>query len=296
MLSVANFMLCLYLCPAVTYASDNSTSVAAGATGLSYLLYKYRISTPVDPPTLTKLEKPGMGNEVVTLFAHGLGAEGSQAEHYKNVLPGQVYTFNFPDAPEMGSSLAHTGLAQPVEVEHLKNALKQLGDKPEVKKINVFGISRGASSVVNLLKSEGVPHQEKINWLMAESPFATVDDIIVDKLEKMGINWIPGVRWVGHALVKCLYNQYSIANQPIDDLATIPTALKKKPLFILASSEDQLIPAKSSRRLAMAMSKAGFTNLEYHTVPYGQHAGILWGHSAVAYRQKLKSFAQNNKS
>lgn len=277
-------------------------AATAVLSGSLYGAYWYRTSCPVNPPVIKEFSAQDKipyddAEGVASIVFHGLGASADHAQAYAQVLPGRVFGFDFPDAPnEVGFFRAHTGLCQPVEVDHCKDALRQVGDIEGIKRIFVFGISRGGATAINLLKEKEIPYREKIIGVSTESPFASVDDIIKHRYKKLGISWMPHI--VGHAVVKMLYMQHSLLshNQPIDRLNDASEDAKKIPVFMACSKADDLIPASSSERLMQQMQQAGFCSIEGHTFEHGPHANILWHKNSRQYLNALYNFFQDRLS
>ena len=254
----------------------------------------YRTTRPVAPPILFTFQGAPTAEEgVATLFVHGFGGDRRHAAAYRHILPGTIYTFDFPDAEEdCMVSLAHTGLGQPIEVDHLEHALRQMGARSDVKKIFVFGISRGGATVANLIKRAHIPHIEKITGFIIEQSFGSVRDILRDKLVGMKIQWIPGSMILAESVMKAICNQYSSSNQPIDNPEFATEIAKQKPILVTCSEQDALIPHTSTERLSEAFRAAGFSNLRHITFPYGEHAGLPFQGSQYAYEREMRGFVR----
>lgn len=293
--SLLLFALASITCARAELRLPELLAATAAISGSIYGAYWYCTSRPIDPPVIKEYpteDKVSYDDTegVATIVFHGLGASADHARAYADILPGRVFGFNFPDAPhEVGFFRAHTGLCQSVEVNHCKDAVRQVGDIEGIKRIFVFGISRGGATAINLLKEKDIPHQEKIVAVATESPFASVGDIIGHKCP-----WAPHI--IGHAFIKMMYMQHSPYNQPIDTLENVSETVKKIPVFMACSKADALIPATSSERLMRQMQQAGFCSVETHTFEHGPHANILWHKNRQQYGQALYNFFQKRLS
>ncbi len=89
-----------------------------------------------------------------TLYFHGWGStknSGKVLKKYLDVLPGDVITFNFPDAHGFISRFLRTSFGQLPEVLAGLYVLKYAKDTLNLEAIDLFGISRGGAVVVNLI-------------------------------------------------------------------------------------------------------------------------------------------------
>jgi dienelactone hydrolase len=130
--------------------------------------------------------------------------------------------------------------------------------KPEIKKIIRAGHSCGASDAIVDLCTK--PQHEKVKGVLAISPFAHTDDIVDN-----WVGWVPAVNWIARAVTAHIVLRKFKGHQPIDMVEQALPEAKKIPVRIVASTGDWTVPASSSKRLAVAMQKAGFDiSLEVH--------------------------------
>lgn len=114
------------------------------------------------------------------------------------------------------------------------------------------GLSRGASTLFNFV---GKKKPKNISAIIAESPFASVDDIVEHRISQWYMNWVPGIHHMTVALMKLLYPAYNLDGpQPITSITQdCPTV----PMLIVCSKQDDIIPYTSSVRLAYALKEKG---------------------------------------
>ncbi len=110
------------------------------------------------------------GNEV-TVYAHAWGDSKDSIQYFRNnslMLPGTIVGFNFKDA-HTGSSLPpawHSNFAQEGDISTLLSVLNVL-IKCGVKRINLFGHSRGGGTILTMLARlyEHTSHTQFFNKL-----------------------------------------------------------------------------------------------------------------------------------
>lgn len=119
-------------------------------------------------------------------------------------------------------------------------------------RIVLAGISRGASTLFNFI---GKKKPENIAAIIAESPFALVDDVVEHTISQWHMGWIPGIKYISFALMKYLYPAYNHCGpQPIKSIEHPISA----PILIVCSKQDDVIPYTSSVRLAYALQEKGY--------------------------------------
>lgn len=94
-----------------------------------------------------------MGEEV-TLYLHGWGDTKNSARLFKKlcgVLPGNIITFNFADARPIIGKLNYSNFGQFYDVYSALYAAYQSVKKFQLKKLNLFGISRGGGTIITML-------------------------------------------------------------------------------------------------------------------------------------------------
>ena len=214
--------------------------------------------------------------KAVVLFAHGYGGTGSSCSRYyaqPDILPDfQVVSFEFPDSiknKENNGKLnkKKTCFGQEQETETLKNNFE--AQKAAGNKVLAVGISRGAMCVL----SANIPGAIGI---FAESPGASLIDIVDHQCKKYGFGWMPFLSDFIHdwILRPFVYNNYDPNGQkPIDMVKNIPL---DTPVFISYTINDTLIPASSSVKLAEELVKTGHTAVYIYGSNLGYHAHILY--------------------
>jgi len=208
------------------------------------------------------------------VFAHGFGSDRSHGNSYQNagMFPGcQVNVFDFPDSPRASGNngklnVKRVCFAQGQEVQVLQNAFNN--NKKNYSNNVVAGVSRGAMCVL----SADCPGA---SGRFAESPAASLKDIIEHKCKQFGFGWIPCLgrfihRWLIRPFMFKNYNPKG--DKPIDKVRNIPN---NQPVLIAYTTKDNLIPASSSVKLAEELVKSGHTDVYLYGADVGSHSNIV---------------------
>lgn len=130
----------------------------------------------------------------------------------------------------------------------------KVAQNPEIQKIVRVGHSCGASDAIVDLCVRQQP--AKVKGVLAIAPFAHTDDIVDN-----WVGWVPVVNWIARKVTAHLVLKKFNGYQPIDMVEEASEQAKQIPLRIIASRGDWTVPASSSKRLAVAMQKAGFKDV-----------------------------------
>lgn len=226
-------------------------------------------------PLTCFISKSNDNSKIKTVFAHGYGDTYRQAYHYKDLIAGSLETFNFPDVEEQ--SLIYrkkTGMAQDNEIECLMTEIKRVQGKKDLTPILLFGVSRGASTIITTTSQMATDELANLRGLVLESPFATFDDVVDGIINQSQIlKRIPLIRSVGVQLPEIFFGGYRRNGiRPINVIEQLP---KDLPILFIASEEDQLVPALSTIKLYNKLRARGHKNIHLYLSPKGRHANIL---------------------
>lgn len=269
----------------------------------TYCLYRSRCHRLI---TLQAHNKPAQPRqefqETVWIFVHGIADNHNQVEKYKashnnnGFVPDEVEVCVFDDACENlretyqntksipWSSLKKirsSCLAQNSEMEEL-HALVQ---KHAGKNLILFGVSRGASTIINYVAMHKTGN---IKALILESPYDDMYSVVNGILGHIYAHWVPGLTTIGNLVCATIFSNYSTcAIAPRDVVEFIP---KHIPILIVCSNQDQLIPAASSQGLHQQLTESGHLQAFLLTTPIGKHGHIIAGDSGTAYTKKVQDF------
>lgn len=242
------------------------------------------------------LEHPNI--ETKTLFAHGLGGEGTNCYYYKDAdvfhddvniekpqFKRNLMHFNFQDTWYEGNK--PSCLAQDADI----NALKDWYDASvrENHKVILYGLSRGAATVLNFL---AIHKPKNVACAVLESPFDDLETIVQDQLKSFGIGYIPGLGTLASAcitpivtLYPRLLNHTVFGVYPKDVVHEIPHDI---PLMFISSKQDSLIPQSSTQNIVDIIKKSGHP--QYHNIicNVGGHAGVTLSNNQAC--KKAKAF------
>jgi len=227
------------------------------------------------------------------LFAHGLGGHKGNVHYYHKhtIVRDPFWSFNFPDARDGIINYKETSLAQGHEIEALKEAFETFCQETFTKSgcipnIVLTGASRGASSIITFM---GTHNPTNVSALVIESPFDTMDSVIIGLLSKIGLGKSEGLRKLGHKILKKNYPKYD--KDAPTPLSMIPHIRNKDlPILIICSKKDELIPWTSSYRLYEEFKKHGFTNVHIFISSRGKHVRILEDRYAHLYKEAVDTF------
>lgn len=228
---------------------------------------------PVFSNSTFAMKKRAIKKRTKVLFAHGFGEDGDQGLDYKvdyNMFPHcDLGIFDFPDSPrayENGGKLncKKTNFAQGQEIETLEDSYRRVEDKHN--KV-VAGVSRGAMCVLSADCPGALCR-------FAESPAASLKDVIDHQCKQFGFGWVPCLgRFIHRWLIRPIkFKNYDPkGDKPIDKVKNIP---RNQPVFIAYTTKDALIPASSSVKLAEELVKTGHNDVYLYGTDVGSHSDI----------------------
>lgn len=229
-----------------------------GIEMLCRILVLLFLSLSAYPAQAQKNMIPNTANQVITVFSPGfIGSETYDYKNYpislrhaaryeKNHIIHKPYTVcTYNDA----RATANFGQGQDMAI--LTQQYNGCCNANDSTRIVLAGMSRGASTIFNFI---GKMRPENIGAIIAESPFATIDDVITHIIKKWNINWMPGIQYISHAIFKLIYPSYNLNGPcPIKSIQFSFSA----PILIICSRQDAVIPYTSSIRLAHYLQQQG---------------------------------------
>ena len=247
---------------------------------------------------LSSLEKP------VTVFCHGIIDNQHQVQNYLNrSIFGKIYSFDFPDTrPHYSwdlnglisrisslfgrSTLKPFGkqvnrdqmfMGQDLDIVQLKEALQKQSDK----KLILYGVSRGASTIVSHLGQ--IQDAKNIQAIVLESPAADMLDGIANFSAKLGIP-------LPQSLFRLIFYRYpEHPYTPVTAVSDI--ANRDLPIFIIYTREDTTVHPAQSWILYKAFKEKGFKNVYIQEVKTGRHCNLhLEKTFETDYCEPIKAF------
>ena len=197
-------------------------------------------------------------------FLHGLGGSPEGKVRYEWLLDG-IVSLRAPELPNgYGACLAQVGE---------QRIARALFDTSESQKKLVVGISRGASLALHMALDSD------IGAVIAESPFdcvkSVINQIIYDfPLPLVGYAaYLPLVTSIGHLITPWIHGQYRIfGKQPIDIVQDIAP---DKPILLICSKQDSLIPWQSTWRLYKRLHQTGRDHVYILILERGRHGELI---------------------
>jgi len=195
------------------------------------------------------------------------------------IIQQPLYTFNFPDATRYGFDGSQTSLGQDNEIQTLANEYEKIKDK----KIVLMGMSRGASTILNFIATRP---SESVVAAIVESPFDSVTDALSTLCKMAGINWIPYS--ILHNSPNLLFGKFN--PKGISPIKVIHNINKELPVLIIASIEDQLIPASNIAPLYYKLVDAEHQHVYFLLLDKGLHGYLLENDDAPLYINTVHAF------
>lgn len=223
-------------------------------------------------------EQPNTSDNVVYFFSHGLADNHNQALRYlpsvsskfDSVINYPCTTFDYPDVSYsfLRINRKETSLAQNNEIEKLATAFEQT--IPTHQDVVLMGISRGASTILNFM---ALNNPANVKALVLESPYDCMESVITDKINRLGIAWLPAIQCMSLALTRFVFSKYTQNGiRPADIVHKIRHNL---PILIICSQQDQLVPVSSSMNLYTILKNSGHEHVYVLKLPEGKHAKLF---------------------
>ena len=280
----------------ITMPSDNYIKpivISAAVIATLYCTYHYYVQHhAVKNPGTPIAFNSESNSQVITIFAHGIADAHKQVDEYINrgIITTTGYTFDFPDSTESIFRVNHaeSSLAQQSEMECLQNVIEHAALQNQ--EIILYGLSRGASTIVNLLAHYSNPH---IKAVILESPFDSMQTVTRNIIQRIGGEKIPGITTIADYAVETIFRKYRTTGiQPIDSITAIN---KQLPILIICSKEDQLVPYKSSLALYKALINNGHTKTRILITEQGKHSKIIMSRDGDQVKKTIKQWYDHYK-
>jgi len=263
-----------------TLTAGAFTAGGAIAALTAYFKAKNRVITTL--PTDLDLTLFGNPQGQPIIYSHGFGGNLSdiyyytkqnnpfQPHHLFNPTQYHIATFNYPDSTKIRHEVKydHVALAQENDINRLNQAVNEFDHETMIG----FGISRGASTFINMM---GTIKNPKIKALILEAPFASISDVLSHFIHQTPFSsCIPFFETVAHKLATTIFPQYQTNGlQPIDTIDQIDSEI---PMLLIHSIQDEVTPINSSRQLYIKRKQQGCNNVYLLELPSGQHVYCLW--------------------
>ena len=242
--------------------------------------------------------------QTIYLFSHGLADTSKQAFAYAKTYKnnGEIhhnnhyffyrpfFSFNYPDATEGFHRVNRyeTSMAQDNEIARLKAAYEKTIESMHDRGIThyemvLFGISRGASSIINFV---GLHNPQHIKALVLESPFDSVATIIDSMMQTFNMDWLP--HSYGEYLMERIFRRYK--RDGIRPINLVDRINGDMPILIICSKQDQLVPWHSSVRLYQKLCKSGHKHVYIYIANHGKHAKIIRDKDSKTYQDVVHAF------
>jgi len=152
------------------------------------------------------------------------------------------------------------------------------------KELVTFGVSRGASTILNLMALNDLP---MVKALVLESPFDAMVTVLNNKREQLPLGWLLSPDFGQLILEICFWQYKRDGIRPIDLVSGIR---KDLPILIICSLEDRLVPWYSSVKLYQKLKQSGHPSAHLLVVDHGQHAKIWTGPDGDKYQAAVHAF------
>lgn len=239
--------------------------ITTGYLGYQWFKRPQKLNVTEENIKLTILNQNKNNNPtVVSIFSHGLDLRKDvhkmQAQMYidNNIITGPCITFNYNDSPRTFN------FGQEQDIACLKTAYNFTRKKYPEAKIMLVGLSRGASTILNLLSQEEL---ENIQGIILESPFSDIKTM-TNHIAQCYLKYIPYSKTMLYNLVCSLPNYKSNGVHSIDTIKKIKTNV---PMLVICSKGDKVVPAQQTEKLANALKKEG-KQVELIVVEQGNHS------------------------
>ncbi len=224
-------------------------------------------------------------NETVGfLFAHSIGQNKRQIEHYKknngsnwHILPEDSKSFNFP---EVVSSDIYNPIFDPSKTNFAQlddiNALKEAYDEYNVDKVVLVGSQRGAATAINFAANE----PERLAALILESPFDSIENAFYDYW-----GWLSFYKNYKNKINHPAYNGSAI--KPINIVDNINQDI---PILFVHSKVDSEFPVQCSQRLYAKLKNKNHKHIYFLELKTGKHMEYHLSKDASRYQYVVHAF------
>ncbi len=147
-------------------------------------------------------------------------------------------------------------------------------DAKSTDKIILYGVSRGASSLIIAVTRLTEYERGRISLLVAEAPFDTVFNVV-----KSRWGWV--VAHVAQLAMGCCTTDSPWSDEtPIDAVSNFPHEV---PLLIFSGARDQVCPIEAQRALVERVRECGHEKTTHVVLPNSTHVNMARGPDATLY-------------
>lgn len=251
------------------------------------------------------------------LFAHGLYNDYSLAFYYQNInkqhvctvheqqlhltyksgkkyswnlqetqdsslwlIQNPMHTFNFPDATKRGFDGSQTSLGQENEIRALTHAYEKVKHTDVV----IMGMSRGASTILNFL---GTQKSDRVAAAIVESPFDSITNTLENFCKVAGVSWLMPLS-VLYASPNLFFSKFN--PKGIFPIKVVQNIQKDLPILIIASLQDDLIPALSTAAIYSKLIETDHPHVYFLLLEKGAHGYLLEDEDAHIYLNTVHAF------
>lgn len=235
--------------------------------------------------------------EHIVVFCHGFFANAKHAYNYldgymgeRGTIPHSLVTFDFPEvAHEMqfiDRSIATIG--QWPDIYTIHAVLKWVRYTYPTRKIILYGVSRGASAIINYLGNEKIIKPTGIEAVILESPFVDLRSVVRTAISRFYLDKFPKGTAISYWLLRKIFpGHLHRGPHPIQYITKFPHTI---PVLFIAGKSDQLICYRDSQRLATKLRASGHPKVTWVLLPDGNHGALLWGKSGEQYQAAVRTF------
>lgn len=257
---------------------------------------------PYSPDNFNLHTTEPMHNNVVYMYAHGLGATQQQGHDFMKTSPtkknrhwimdGTIALFNFPDAKSdtMDYHKKQVNLGQHKDLERLHGVYNKTITTPELEDHDIVltGLSRGSSTILNYVATY---KPEQVKAVVVESPFDHLKSVAKHLLQQYCLNWIPFARNLSLKLAEKHFP--SLNCNGIFPINVVRNISKDLPILLVHSQRDQVVPVNSSRKIYKTLREAGHNKVHLLELAVGNHGKLITGPEGRIYHNVVHAFYQH---
>lgn len=259
----------------------------------------YSLAFGGTPYPLYDLSRLHEESDYLFVFCHGFLANRKHGYHYlhgldyyQGTIPHSLVTFDFPEA-DTGWQLPEIDMinfGQAADINQLDCVIKALRARFPHKRIILYGVSRGASAIINYLAYKGDQAVDDIALAILESPFDQVLSVVRNLLAKAYLHKVPGIMRFARLVLRKLVPAYKEQGpHPIEQIKYVSSQI---PLLFIACEGDDIIKPENTQAVVEAGLAVGHPAISTICLPDGEHGNILWYESGPAYAQAVYDFYQ----
>lgn len=191
-----------------------------------------------------------------------------------------MHSFNFPDATRKGFDGSQTSLGQENEIRALTHAYEKVKHTDVV----IMGMSRGASTILNFL---GTRTPSNIAAVIVESPFDSITNTLENFCKMAGVSWLMPLN-VLYASPNLFFSKFN--PKGIFPIKVVQNIQKDLPILIIASLQDDLIPALSTAAIYSKLRETDHPHVHFLLLEKGAHGYLLEDEDAHIYLNAVHAF------